>query len=411
MTPDTHDILASIDADKAEIVNALADICRIPALDPSSGGDGELKKLEFIKEMISDWGFDEFQRYDAPDDRISYGFRPNLVCTYKGTDPEAGRAWMICHTDVVPAGELKDWDTDPFEPKITEDKIYIRGSEDNGQDLIAALFGVKAMMKAGIRAKRDIKIALVAEEETGSKYGIHYLLEQDLFNKDDIIVVPDGGNEDGTLLEVAERSIAWLKVTTHGQQVHASLPHKGNNANEAAMRFALKTVDTLRSKYDKQDPLFDPPFSTFEVTKKDGNVPNVNTIPGEDVIYFDMRIDSEYDPDDVVATMREIADEVEQERGVTIKFEKLQFAKAAPSTPPDAEVVVRLKKAIEEILPIEPKPMGIGGGTCAGLFRREGYEAVVWSIMDEMGHMPNEYALIENLINCTKVYAVFYLDL
>jgi len=404
-----EDLFASIDDDKQDIINALVDICKIPALDPSSGGDGELKKLEFIHEMITDWGFDDFQRYDAPDPRISYGHRPNLVCTYKGTDPEAkGALWMVCHTDIVPEGELSDWKSDPYDPVVTEDRIIGRGTEDNGQDLIAALYGLKALMKAGIRPRIDVKIALVAEEETGSKYGIQYLLEQDLFTEDDLLIVPDGGVEDGTLLEVSERSIMWLKVTTTGQQVHASLPHKGLNAHEAAMRYGIKLVDTLRKRYPKEDPLFLPPYSTFQITKKEDNVPNVNTIPGEDVFYVDSRIDPEYDPEEVYGVANEIAVEVQEETGAKIKLEKVQYAKSPPPTPTDAEVVTRLGDAIKQVLPVIPKPGGIGGGTCAALFRRNGYDAVVWSIMDEQGHMPNEYALIDNLINCTKVYAALY---
>ena len=405
------DLFGSVETDKQDIIDALVNICKIPALDPSSGGDGELEKLEFIHEMIKDWGFDEFKRYDAPDPRTSYGFRPNLVATYKGSDPETkGSLWMVCHTDIVPPGEMSDWKSDPFDPVVQEDRIIGRGTEDNGQDLIAALFGLRALMKAGIRPKRDVNIALVAEEETGSRFGIKHLLEQDLFTQDDLIVVPDGGLVDGDLLEVSERSIMWLKVTTTGKQVHASLPHKGLNANEAGMRYGLKLVDTMRRRYPKEDPLFEPPFSTFEITKKDGNVPNVNTVPGDDVFYVDMRIDPEYDPEEVFKLANDLAVEVQNETGAKIKLEQIQYAKSPPPTLPDAEIVERLGESIKKVLPIVPKPGGIGGGTCAALFRRRGYPAVVWSIMDEVGHMPNEYALISNLLNCTKVYVALYFD-
>ncbi len=54
---------------------------------------------------------------------------------------------------------------------------------------------------------------------------------------------------------------------------------------------------------------------------------------------------------------------------------------------------------------IQPKVGGIGGGTCAAFFRREGMPAVVWSTIDETAHQPNEYANVANLVNDAKVFA------
>ena len=41
---------------------------------------------------------------------------------------------ILCHVDVVPAGE--GWDSDPFDPVVTDDRIIARGSlDDNDQRL------------------------------------------------------------------------------------------------------------------------------------------------------------------------------------------------------------------------------------------------------------------------------------
>nr|WP_240739387.1 hypothetical protein [Marinitoga lauensis] len=55
--------------------------------------------------------FDEIKRYDAPDDAVEYGFRPNIVAIYKGTNPEK-TIWFITHMDKVPEGDLSLWDHD-----------------------------------------------------------------------------------------------------------------------------------------------------------------------------------------------------------------------------------------------------------------------------------------------------------
>jgi len=87
-----------------------------------------------------------------------------------------------------------------------------------------------------------VGLALVADEETGSQYGLRYILEnhKEIFKKEDLIIVPDGGNEEGTMIEVAEKSMLWLKFTIYGSQCHASTPDKGRNSLYAAARLILE---------------------------------------------------------------------------------------------------------------------------------------------------------------------------
>ena len=54
--------------------------------------------------------------------------------------------------------------------------------------------------------------------------------------------------------------------------------------------------------------------------------------------------------------------------------------------------------------------MGIGGGTVAAFFRREGFNAAVWAKMDETAHQPNEYCIIDNMVDDAKVYAHIFLQ-
>jgi succinyl-diaminopimelate desuccinylase len=60
---------------------------------------------------------------------------------------------------------------------------------------------------------------------------------------------------------------------------------------------------------------------------------------------------------------------------------------------------------IKAVYKVKPKPIGIGGGTVAAIFRREGYHAAVWAKIFESAHQPNEYALISNIIGDAKVFA------
>ena len=393
-----------IDSYKQSVIDIQKLLVSVPALAPENDGDGETKKAEALMAYLKKEGFPEPENFAAPDSRVSSGERPNLVYRIKGEN-SSKRIWIMSHMDVVPAGERSLWNSEPFELKVEGDKLIGRGVEDNHQGLVASYLTAKAFIELGIKPKYDLCLLFVADEEVGSVYGIDYVLENhNIFDKDDLIIVPDSGEEKGDVVEVAEKSIVWIKVETKGQQCHGSRPDQGKNAFRAASNLVVK-LDDLYKEFDDRDELFNPPISTFEPTKKEANVPNVNTIPGDDVFYIDCRVLPQYKLTDVEARIRTWANDVEKRFEVTISISHLQRAEAAPPTPVDAPVVKALMAGIKKVYNIEPRPVGIGGGTVAALFRREGYYAAVWAKIFEAAHQPNEYALISNIIGDAKVFA------
>lgn len=399
-----------IDGYRKEAIELQTKLTAIPALSPENGGDGEIGKARFLMEYLGRMGFDELKQYDAPDKRVPSGVRPNIVAKLRGKDH--GRTiWVMSHMDIVPPGELKLWNTDPYVVKIDGDRLYGRGCEDNQQGLCSSMFAIKALKAEGVVPRYDVGLVIVADEETGSEYGIDYLIARHpgLLSKDDMILVPDAGNPEGTQIEVAEKSILWLKFTTVGKQCHGSMPHKGINSHRAAA-FLIVKLNDLYKLYPEKDPVFDPPVSTFEPTKKEANVPNINSIPGDDVFYLDSRVLPAYKIDDVKAKIRSMCDEIEGQFGVKISIETPQYAQAAPATPVDSPVVKALSAAIRDVYKVEPQPIGIGGGTVAAFFRRAGMNAAVWTKMDEVAHQPNEYCYLSNLIGDTKVFAHIFMQ-
>ena len=49
---------------------------------------------------------------------------------------------VLGHLDVVPAGDLENWDTDPFKLTQKGNKLYGRGTQDDKGPTLAALYGV-----------------------------------------------------------------------------------------------------------------------------------------------------------------------------------------------------------------------------------------------------------------------------
>jgi succinyl-diaminopimelate desuccinylase len=391
---------------KAEMATALMELIRVPAIAPENGGDGELQKAEKLKQILEEAGFDKIERYDAEDNRVSSGKRPNIIAYYHG-ETDAKRLWIVTHMDVVPPGEETLWTiAKPFEPLLKDNRVYGRGSEDNGQSVIASVFAVKALKRLGIRPKKTIVLAFVADEEQGSTMGIQHLINKGIFRKEDLVIVPDSGSENGSVIETAEKSVLWFRIRTVGKQVHASLPNKGLNAHRVGMQLAVALDKMLHKKYSAKDSSFDVPESTFEPTKKDKNVDAVNIIPSEDTAYFDCRILPNYDVDEVLAEITRITAKFEKETGAKITLEILQKQIAPKLKVDNAEIVTLLKKAIKKARGLDAKIGGIGGGTCAAFFRQIGIPAVVWSTLDEVAHQPNEYAKVENMVNDAKIFAL-----
>ncbi|SHE59342.1 succinyl-diaminopimelate desuccinylase [Marinitoga hydrogenitolerans DSM 16785] len=399
------EIINHVEKISDEIVNALKKFISINSVNPRAGGSGEKEVAEWLESYLKTLKFDEVKRYDAPDDVVEYGFRPNVVALYKGTSPER-TIWFITHMDKVPEGDLSLWDHDPFDPVVKDGKIYGRGAEDNGSSLIATLFGVKTLMDLNIKPKNNIGLVFVSDEETGSDYGIKYLLKQKIFDKNDWFYVPDSGNKDGSFIEIAEKSILWLKIVTEGKQAHASTPNVAKNAHRAAIYFAKELDEFLHEKYNAIDEMFGrTPISTFEPTKKEHNVDNINTIPGTDIMYFDCRVLPQYDLNEILNDVNKIKEKYELKFDVKIAIEVHQMEVAPKPTPAEHPMVLKLKESVESLRNVKTFVGGIGGGTCAAILRHESLPAVVWGTMDHTAHQPNEYIRIEHLIEDTKVYA------
>ncbi len=126
---DTAKVFGAIQGARDAMVDTLADLCRIPAIGPAAGGEGEGKKADRLQEILRALGL-KVERMDAPDDRVPSGKRPNVIVKVgKG----AGRLWLLSHIDIVPPGDRAGWRVDPFDPKVLDGRLYGRGVEDNGQ--------------------------------------------------------------------------------------------------------------------------------------------------------------------------------------------------------------------------------------------------------------------------------------
>lgn len=394
-----------IQSQKDTVITLQRELISRNAVGPDSGGPGESEKAEYLTTYLKKMGITNIRRMNAVDTRVPSGVRPNLAAVIPGKNPDV-TLWIIGHMDVVPAGDPALWSADPFTLRVDGDTLTGRGVEDNHQGMVSALLLAGALSELKIEPPINLGMLFVADEETGNTLGIRHVLDNhgDLFGPEDFFLVPDSGNAEGDEVEIAEKGLLWLKITVKGRQCHASRPAQGTNSLLAASDLILG----LRSLYDRfnaHDALFTPPYSTFESTKKEANVENINTIPGRDVFYLDCRVLPQYELDEVINAVMDSALTVRDRYGVTVEVETVQREQGGVPTPADSPVVKNLQTAIRETLHVESRLVGIGGGTVANLLRQKGYHAVVWSRIMHNAHQPDEQGSISFTLGDAQIFA------
>jgi succinyl-diaminopimelate desuccinylase len=414
-------IFSFIDRSASLAIELETELCKRPAVSPDSGGEGELDKCLFLENWLKAHGFTRLERFDAPDARAKGGVRPNLVATLDAgesahNDVENSRLWIMSHIDVVPPGELSLWNSDPWTVVQADDgplgpRLIGRGVEDNQQGLVSSVLAAMAFIEQGLWPARTVKLLFAADEEMGSGYGIDWLLKNHggLFSQNDMALIPDSGDPEGETIEVAEKNLIWARFVTRGLQAHGSRPDLGANAHLAGAELAVRLHDELSAAFDDRDSLFEPAYSTFEPTKKEANVPNINTIPGEDVFCMDMRILPRYPAQAVLDEIDRIVAEVAAKRNVKIEYSLPQLMESKP-TAADAPLVKKLSGAIAEVYGVKPRPIGIGGGTVGAYLRNAGIDSAVWARLHDSAHQPNEFALLDNILGDAKVMALMMIS-
>ena len=391
-----------LDSQRETVISWQRKMTALPALGPENGGTGEHDKANWLGAELTRMGLSGIHRHPCPDPRVPAGFRPNISARVPGKSSRT--LWVIGHMDVVPPGDATLWHSPPHELRVDGDYVYGRGVEDNQQAIVTAMLAAEAL----IRNKRvpDLSLGLlfVADEETGMSLGLPHVLDSapELFGPDDLFLVPDMGDSDGGMVEVAEKSSLWLRLTAIGKQCHASTPDEGVNSLVAASACVLE-LQRLYRVFRKKNSMFTPSWSTFVPSKKEANVENINTLPGRDVFYLDCRVLPEYSLDDVEKEVRAIAVEVGARYKAGIEVEIVHREQAPEATPADSPTVRRLTAALKNLRGIEAKLCGVGGQTVAACLRHNKLHVAVWATLMPNAHTPNECSRISATIADAKV--------
>ena len=85
---------------------------------------------------------------------------------------------ILAHLDVVPAGD--GWKTDPFGAEMDGDRVYGRGASDDKGPAVAALYAMYAVKLLGVELKREVRLILGCDEESGFECMRYYAAHCDM---------------------------------------------------------------------------------------------------------------------------------------------------------------------------------------------------------------------------------------
>lgn len=427
-----------------DVVELCSRLVRFDTTNRGNGdSEGEREAAEFIAELLDGVGVSS-QIYEAAPKRS------NLVARLEGADPHLPALLVQGHLDVVPA-DPDEWTVRPFSGEVRDGQLWGRGSIDMKYFIAMALSVVQSFAAAGVRPRRDVVLAFVADEEDNAEFGAQWLTtnHRSLFDGCAAAIsetggytfhTPDGDGRDVRLYPVgtAERGTSHLRLTARGRAGHGSRRNDENavvRLIEALHRlathewpvtltptvraFLLRTGEALDIHVDLSDidgtlARLGPAAVLAEATIRNSTTPTmlsagykVNVIPGEAIAEVDTRV--------LPGSETSLLSEVDHLLGPHIERELITKGppvQASVDSPWYASMVDAVRTQDPDAVVV---PYCMGGGTDAKAFSPLGIECYGFAPLGipqgfpyrEMAHGVNERIPVDGLHFGTRVLEHF----
>ena len=188
------EVRARVDADWDRLCDLIARKIALKSIS-ADGITGEHMKqsAEFVAEELRKVGVDTKVAQSHNPDGTPGAWE---VIGSKMVDPDAPTVLLYAHHDVQPVPDESAWQTDPWVATQVGDRLYGRGSADDGGGLVMHSGALKAL---GDDLKVNIKVFIEGEEEMGSASFIPFIEDHRADFDADVIVVADSGNWDAEI--------------------------------------------------------------------------------------------------------------------------------------------------------------------------------------------------------------------
>ena len=208
-----------------EAVKLLQAYLKVDTISPPGN---ESRAVDFLAEIFDQEGI----KYDSAESAPGRG---NIWARIKGGDKPA--LILLHHSDVVPANK-EYWDFDPLSGAIVDGYIQGGGALDMKGLGISHLANFLKFHRSNKPLNRDIIYIAAADEESGGKYGMGWLIENrpEAFEGAELLLNEGGSgfrSDDGIgfSVEVTQKIPVWLRLNSVDQPGHGSSPRSTSSVS------------------------------------------------------------------------------------------------------------------------------------------------------------------------------------
>ena len=410
-----ENLLKIIEARREELVELARALIRFPTINPP--GEAYQPCAEFIGRRLGARGFavDYVRAEGTPGDSERYP-RINVIARREGNG--AGPCVHFnSHIDVVQTGA--GWTLDPFAALIRDGKIYGRGACDMKGGLAASIIAVEALIDSGADLPGALEISGTVDEESGGYGGVHYLAQRGWFSppRVDHVIIPEPLNVDRVC--IGHRGVWWAEIETHGRMAHGSMPFLGDCAVRHMNAFIDRLEQDLYPKLAARRT--DMPVvpsgarhSTMNINSIHGGQAETSGYPAPCVpdscrMVIDRRLLIEENMDSVKGEVRALLEQLVAERA-GFAYELRDIFEVQPTMADrDGPVARSTAAAIQRVLGREAEFVCSPGTYDQKHIDRIGKlrDCIAYGpgILD-LAHQPDEYVLIDDMVNSAKVMAL-----
>jgi succinyl-diaminopimelate desuccinylase len=402
-----------------EVVDFLRGLTRIPTINPP--GEEYRAGAEFIGAKLKAFGYScQFVAAEGRPEHTPTHPRINVIGHMEGCEP-GPRLHFNGHFDVVPVGQ--GWTVHPFEGLVRDGKLYGRGTADQKAGIAASIFAVEAIRRSGIRLAGNVEQSGTVDEESGGFAGVAWLAEQGMIHKDrtDFVIITEP--TDANRICIGHRGVYWFKVIQHGRIGHGSMPYLGVNAADHLGDVIHEITYKLKPELAKRktEMPVEPPGSRYASI-------NINSVFGGQLeqgtqtpcvidragAIFDRRFLAEERLEDVQSEIRRLLDNLcAKNPAARYTLEDLMIVHPT-QTDPSSVLVRTVESSIERVIGSRPPLMASPGTYDQKHVTRIGHiqDCIAYGPgILELAHQPDEYVVIEDLIQSAKVMALTAMSL
>ncbi len=351
----------------------------------------------YLQKVLSDLGMEARILEGTPGKKNSFGLRRGV------SDKKV--LLLSGHTDVVPAGDPKQWEHDPFKAEAYDGWLWGRGSVDMKAAIAAQIFAAKAVIESKAPLSSSFMLGFTVDDEIAGSWGMKYVIEKGLSSigwpKPTAHVL---GEANDLNLTGSFKGRLWARVTTKGKSAHGGEPGLGVNAIDRMIRLIerLRTITSLTHLLMGRDTLN---LGILQGGQK------VNIVPDTCTAHFDMRMCAPGTSDSYERKMREMIAELQKEDSTFEVSEFEIYEKRDPiEMDPSHPVLDTFRECIRSVSKKEARYFGsLSAGDLYHTMKNGIPGAWIGPGDPKLLHQANERIRVDEIIEAAKIYALLIL--